>query len=85
MNFYTNLPAECYSELPFPIEKGNKGKRWEDRIGAFLVKFILYQEGRLMIYTSTNNLPHKIEDELDYTRLIAGRASDASGFSKTKL
>jgi hypothetical protein len=71
MQFKVKIPPQCYHEIAFPADKWNKGKQHEEIIGRAHVRYSLYTNGTVMVFTENSNSPFRLEDGLDLSRLIA--------------
>ncbi len=72
MNFNTTVPTELYNQLELPVlDKNNQAKRWESRVGSFVVNYWLYPNGTLMIYSETSDRPFRLQTESDLYELMA--------------
>jgi hypothetical protein len=71
MQFKLTITSECYPELNLPMANGNKGKEHIEIIGKVRITYLFYANGTVMVSTESSNNPHKIETEIDYSRLLA--------------
>jgi hypothetical protein len=72
------INPEGYKDLNRDSVKGNKAKLHEERIGKAYVKYLIYPNGKVMVYIACSNDPFKIESEADESVLFAffGRVYD---------
>ena len=71
LNLKLRIKQEYYDEILIPSNRNNRGKEHEDVIGNTRVRFYLYSNGTVMIFTESSNHPFKLENEIDHSRLIA--------------
>ena len=53
--------------------KHNKSKQHEEKIGMSIVKYLVYPNGKTMIFVACSNNPFKLEDESDVSILYSFR------------
>jgi hypothetical protein len=72
MQFKLNITPDCYAELgDLSIDSRNKGKEHVEVIGKVRVSYRFYANGTVMVFTENSNNPFEIEDEVDWSRLMA--------------
>jgi hypothetical protein len=70
MQFKLRIKREYYNDITISANIWNSGKKHEEIIGGTLVKYQLYSNGTVMVFTENSNNPFKIEDETDRSRLM---------------
>jgi hypothetical protein len=65
------IAPKYYHEIALPVNAWNRGKVHEEIIGSILVRYRLYANGTIMVFTESGNNPFKLEDEVDRSRLMA--------------
>src|SRR5262249_19086109 len=51
--------------------KYNKAKQHEEKIGTSIVKYLVYPNGKIMVFVACSNNPLKLEDEADESILYS--------------
>ncbi|MGA9151377.1 MAG: hypothetical protein WBZ36_12430, partial [Candidatus Nitrosopolaris sp.] len=51
--------------------KHNKAKQHEEKIGTSIVKYLVYPNGKTMVFVACSNNPFKLEDESDVSIIYA--------------
>ena len=59
--YYTDIQKEC--------SKYNKAKQHEEKICTSIVKYLIYPNGKTMVFVACSNNPFKLEDESDVSIL----------------
>jgi hypothetical protein len=63
------LRGEHYTILR--VSKYNKAKQHEEKIGTSIVKYLVYPNGKTMVFVACSNYPFKLEDESDVSIIYA--------------
>lgn len=71
MHFKTKVSPECYAELKLPCYKKNNGKYRTEIIGETHADYVFYSSGTVNVNTACSKNPHKIENKVDKSRIIA--------------
>src|SRR5215472_6885565 len=66
-----SLESRYYTDIQKNCSKYNKAKQHEERIGTSIVKYLVYPNGKTMIFVACSNNPFKLEDESDVSILYA--------------
>jgi len=53
----------CYSGIQKNCLKYNKAKQHEEKIGKAVVKYLVYPNGKVMVFVACSNNPFELEDE----------------------
>jgi hypothetical protein len=61
-----SLESRYYTDIQKTSSKHNKSKQHEERIGTSIVKYLVYPNGKTMIFVACSNNPLKLEDESDF-------------------
>jgi hypothetical protein len=70
LQLQTKINPDCYNEIRFKIEKGNKAKKCGNIIGNNHVNFLFYPKGTVVISIENSNNPFKLENEEDRSCLL---------------
>jgi hypothetical protein len=62
-SYYTDIQKDCC--------KYNKAKQHEEKIGKTIVKYLVYPNGKTMVFVACSNNPFKLEDETDESILYS--------------
>ena len=60
-----SLESRYYTDIQKTSSKHNKAKQHEEKIGTSIVKYLVYPNGKTMIFIACSNSPFKLEDESD--------------------
>jgi len=60
-----SLESRYYTDIQKISSKHNKSKQHEEKIGRSIVKYLVYPNGKTMIFVACSNNPFKLEDESD--------------------
>jgi hypothetical protein len=66
-----SLESRYYTDIQKTSSKHNKSKQHEEKIGTSIVKYLVYPNGKTMIFIACSNYPFKLEDESDVSILYA--------------
>jgi hypothetical protein len=66
-----SLESRYYTDIQKTSSKHNKSKQHEERIGTSIVKYLVYPNGKTMVFVACSNNPFKLEDESDVSILYA--------------
>src|SRR5215469_5510912 len=73
-----SLESRYYTDIQKSSSKYNKAKQHEEKIGTSMVKYLVYPNGKTMVFVACSNNPFKLEDESDVSILysFAGQVRD---------
>jgi hypothetical protein len=73
-----SLGSGYYTDIQKHCSKYNKAKQHEEKIGTSIVKYLVYPNGKTMVFVACSNNPFKLEDETDVSILysFAGQVRD---------
>ena len=71
LHFKTQVASECYLDLDLPYYDKNNGKHHSENIGTSHVDYVLYPNGTVDIHVRCSNNPHRLETEIDRSRINA--------------
>ena len=60
-----------YSDIQKNCLEYNKAKQHEEKIGKAVVKYLVYPNGKTMVFVACSNNPFKLEDEADESILYS--------------
>jgi hypothetical protein len=66
-----SLESRYYTDIQKTSSKHNKSKQHEERIGTSIVKYLVYPNGKTMVFVACSNNPFKLEDESDVSILYS--------------
>jgi hypothetical protein len=66
-----SLDSSYYTDIQKNSSKYNKAKQHEEKIGTALVKYLVYPNGKTMVFVACSNNPFKLEDEADESILYS--------------
>ncbi len=66
-----SLESRYYTDIQKNSSKHNKSKQHEEKIGTSIVKYLVYPNGKTMIFVACSNNPFKLEDESDVSIIYA--------------
>jgi hypothetical protein len=66
-----SLESRYYTDIQKSSSKHNKAKQHEEKIGTSIVKYLVYPNGKTMVFVACSNNPFKVEDESDVSILYA--------------
>jgi hypothetical protein len=66
-----SLESRYYIDIQKTSSKHNKSKQHEEKIGTSIVKYLVYPNGKTMIFVACSNNPFKLEDESDVSIIYA--------------
>jgi hypothetical protein len=66
-----SLESRYYTDIQKSSSKYNKAKQHEEKIGTSIVKYLVYPNGKTMIFVACSNNPFKLEDESDVSIIYA--------------
>jgi hypothetical protein len=66
-----SLDSGYYIDIQRDCSKYNKAKQHEEKIGTSIVKYLVYPNGKIMVFVACSNNPFKLEDEADESILYA--------------
>jgi hypothetical protein len=66
-----SLESRYYIDIQKTCSKHNKAKQHEEKIGTSIVKYLVYPNGKTMIFVACSNYPFKLEDESDVSIIYA--------------
>jgi hypothetical protein len=64
-----SLESRYYTDIQKSSSKYNKAKQHEEKIGTSIVKYLVYPNGKTMIFVACSNNPFELEDESDVSIL----------------
>ena len=64
-----SLESRYYTDIQKTSSKHNKSKRHEEKIGKSIVKYLIYPNGKTMVFVACSNNPFNLEDESDVSIL----------------
>jgi hypothetical protein len=65
------LESRYHTDIQKSSSKHNKSKQHEEKIGTSIVKYLVYPNGKTMIFVACSNNPLKLEDESDVSIIYA--------------
>ncbi|MGC1930988.1 MAG: hypothetical protein WA667_18620, partial [Candidatus Nitrosopolaris sp.] len=65
------LDSRYYADIQKDCSEYNKAKQHEERIGTAVVKYLIYPNGKTMVFVACSNNPFKLEDEADESILYS--------------
>jgi hypothetical protein len=71
LQLQVSLEPSYYTDIQKEYSKYNGGKQHEEKIGTAIVKYIVYPNGKTMVYVASSNNPFKLEDESDESILYS--------------
>ena len=82
-----SLESRYYTDIQKTSSKHNKSKQHEEKIGTSIVKYLVYPNGKTMIFIACSNSPFKLEDESDVSIIYAflGQVRDRLLYLMTDL
>jgi hypothetical protein len=66
-----SLESMYYTDIQKTSSKHNKSKQHEEKIGTSIVKYLVYPNGKTMVFVACSNNPFKLEDESDVNILYS--------------
>jgi hypothetical protein len=66
-----SLDSRYYTDVQKYCSKYNKAKQHEEKIGRTIVKYLVYPNGKTMVFVACSNNSFKLEDEADETILYS--------------
>jgi hypothetical protein len=66
-----SLESRYYTDIQKTTSKRNKSKQHEEKIGTSIVKYLVYPNGKTMVFVACSNNPFKLEDESDVSIVYA--------------
>src|SRR5215831_7962299 len=66
-----SLESRYYTDIQKTSSKHNKSKQHEEKIGTSIVKYLVYPNGKTMIFVACSNNPFRLEDESDVSIIYA--------------
>ena len=66
-----SLESRYYTDIQKTSSKHNKSKQHEEEIGTSIVKYLVYPNGKTMVFVACSNNPFKLEDESDVSIIYA--------------
>jgi hypothetical protein len=66
-----SLESTYYTDIQKNCSKYNKAKQHEEKIGSSIVKYLVYPNGKVMVFVACSNNPFRLEDEADETILYS--------------
>ncbi|MFY9794137.1 MAG: hypothetical protein WAJ93_00450, partial [Candidatus Nitrosopolaris sp.] len=66
-----SLESRYYTDIQKDCSKYNKAKQHEEKIGTAIVKYLVYPNGKTMVFVACSNNPFKLEDESDESILYS--------------
>ena len=71
LQLQVSLEPMYYGDIQKKSLKYNKAKPHQERIGKAVVKYLVYPNGKVMVFVACSNNPFKLEDETDLTMLYS--------------
>jgi hypothetical protein len=65
LQLQVSLEPRYYTDIEKESSKYNKAKQHEEKIGTALVKYLVYPNGKTIIFVACSNNPFKLEDVAD--------------------
>ena len=66
-----SLDSRYYTDIQRHSSQYNKAKQHEEKIGTSIVKYLVYPNGKIMVFVACSNNPFKLEDEGDESILYS--------------
>ena len=66
-----SLDSRYYTDIRKDRSEYNKAKQHEEKIGTSIVKYLVYPNGKTMVFVACSNNPFKLEDEADESILYS--------------
>ncbi|MGB8936407.1 MAG: hypothetical protein WCC17_15030 [Candidatus Nitrosopolaris sp.] len=66
-----SLESRYYIDIQKNCSKYNKAKQHEEKVGKSIVKYLVYPNGKVMVFVACSNNPIKLEDEADESILYS--------------
>src|SRR5215467_3874203 len=66
-----SLESRYYTDIQKTSSKHNKSKQHEEKIGTSIVKYLVYPNGKTMVFVACSSNPFKLEDESDVSIIYA--------------
>jgi hypothetical protein len=66
-----SVNPEVYHDVKHEFNKYNRGKIHLERIGSYNVKYLIYPNGRVLVYIACSDTPFKLETDNDVSFLFA--------------
>lgn len=63
--------SRYYNDIQKSSSQYNKSKQHEEKIGSAVVKYLVYPNGKVMVFVACSNNPFKLEDEADESILYS--------------
>jgi hypothetical protein len=71
LQLQVSLEPTYYTDIHKNSSKYNKAKQHEEKIGKAVVKYLVYPNGKTMVFVACSNNPFKLEDEADESILYS--------------
>jgi hypothetical protein len=71
LQLQVSLDPTYYADIQKNYSEYNRAKQHEEKIGTSIVKYLVYPNGKTMVYIASSNNPFKIEDESDESILYS--------------
>jgi hypothetical protein len=71
LQLQVSLDSRYYADIQKDCSEYNKAKQHQERIGTTVVKYLVYPNGKTMVYVACSNNPFKLEDEADESILYS--------------
>jgi hypothetical protein len=65
------LESRYYNDIQKSCSQYNKSKQHEEKIGSALVKYLVYPNGKVMMFVACSNNPFKLEEDADESVLFS--------------
>jgi hypothetical protein len=71
LHLQVSLEPMYYSDIQKNCSKYNRAKQHEEKVGKSIVKYLVYPNGKVMVFVACSNNPFKLEDEADESILYS--------------
>jgi hypothetical protein len=71
LQLQVSLEPTYYNDIQKNSSEYNRAKQHEEKIGTSIVKYLVYPNGKTMVYVASSNNPFKLEDESDESILYS--------------
>ena len=71
LQLQVSLEPRYYADIQTDCCKYNMAKQHQERIGTAVVKYLVYPNGKVMVFVACSNNPFKLEDEADESILYS--------------
>jgi len=71
LQLQTTVESRYYNDIQKSCSQYNKSKQHEEKISSAVVKYLVYPNGKVMVFVACSNNPFKLEDEADTSILYS--------------